>query len=73
MILRHLWAGLALAAVVLASGCSCCHKSSCGPPPVVASAPPCCAPAPAPCCGAGSAPVQAYSVPVAPAPGGYGH
>ena len=42
MILRHVWSGLALAAVLLAAGC-CCHK------PREACAPPC---GPAPCCGA---------------------
>jgi hypothetical protein len=63
MILRHVWAGLALAAVFLAAGC-CCHKSgACRE----ACAPPCCA---GPGVAAGAPPVQSFS---SPAPVFVGH
>ena len=62
MFTRCFGAGLALTAVVLANGCSCCHKHTC-PAPTVAGAP-------APCCGPGApAPVAVPAAPV-PAPGG---
>lgn len=60
---RHLYAGLALCAGLLASaGCG-CTKSCCRPscaPPVVSAAPPCC---PGPASVAAPVPVQAYSPP----------
>jgi hypothetical protein len=79
MLLRRLGAGLAGAAVLLATGCSCFHKCchpAC-PPPACSSAPPCCAPAaPAPCCPGAApvapAPVSSYSVAPGPVVGGCG-
>lgn len=69
--LRYLCLGLAVAAALVTTGC--CHKKGCCAPACVSSAPPCC-PSP-PCCAPGGpapgpAPVQAFSAPVAPAPGG---
>jgi hypothetical protein len=79
MALRPLGAGLALAAITLATGCACWKHSCkpCCPPPC--AAPPCCAPAAAaPCCPPGPvaappAPVQSFSVPAPGCTAGIGH
>lgn len=66
MFMRMFGAGLAVAAIGLASGCSCCkHHCRSGCPPVAAGAPvaPCCPPA-----GVPGAPVPAAAVPGVPPP-----
>jgi hypothetical protein len=81
MFMRTMGGGLALVAVLLASGCSCWHKHAC-PAPTIAGAPaPCCGPAapvPAPAPGAVAVPAaptpapQYYSGPP-PVVNGFGH
>ena len=77
MFMRPFGAGLALTALVLASGCSCFHKHGC-PAPTVTGAPPCCPPgAPPPPAPAGvavpAAPVPQYYSGPPPVVNGLGH
>jgi hypothetical protein len=62
MVLRHLFAGLALAALLGTAGC--CHSCgrTCSAPPAIVNTAPVNYPPPDPCCG-GAPPVQAYSSP----------
>ncbi|HZT82938.1 MAG TPA: hypothetical protein VFA26_22090 [Gemmataceae bacterium] len=59
MFLRRLCAGLALLAVLLTTGCNCCHRS-CRPP---------CPPAAPACCPGGPAPAAPVPVSAGYAPG----
>jgi hypothetical protein len=70
MSFRFVCAGLGLAGVLLAAGCSACHHCT-QPvaPPRVTSAPPCCPPPANPCCGDQPVPTQAFSGAPAFAPG----
>jgi hypothetical protein len=69
MHLRYLFAGLALSAALLVTGCSSCHHRGCATP-AVAAAPPCNS------CGAGVPPGTVVPPPPAPVggvpPGAFG-